>query len=40
MEMTPLEEVGDFEVESYAVWGRVTVVFMELAVLGDIPLGV
>ena len=40
MEVTPLEEVDDFEAESYAVWGRVTVVSMELAVLGDIPLGV
>ena len=38
--MTPLEEVGDLEVKSYAVWGRVAVVSMELAVLGDIPLGV
>ena len=40
MEVTPLEEIGDLEAESYAVWGRVTVVSMELAVLGDIPLGV
>ena len=38
--MTPLEVVSDFEAKSYAVWGRVTVVSMELAVLGDIPLGV
>ena len=38
--MTPLEEISDLETEGYAVWGRVTVISMELAVLGDIPLGV
>ena len=40
LEVTLLEEVGDLEAQSYAVWGRVTVVSMEFAVLGDIPLGV
>ena len=40
MEVTLLEEIGELKAESYAVWGRVTVVSMELAVLGDIPLGV
>ena len=40
MEVTPLEEVGNFKAESYTVWGRVTVVSMELAVLGDISFGV
>ena len=37
--MTPLE-IGNLEAESYAVWGRVTVVSMEFAVLGHILLGV
>ena len=40
MEVTPLEEIGDLEVEGYAVWCQVTVISMELAILGDIPLGV
>ena len=40
MEVTPLEEVGDLEAGCYAIWGRVTVVSMKLAILGDIPLGV
>ena len=40
MEVTPLEEIGNLEAECYAVWGRVTVISMKLAVLGDIPLGV
>ena len=38
--MTPLEEIGDLEAKCYAVWVRVTVISMKLAVLGDIPLGV
>ena len=40
LEVTPLEEVGDLEAELYAVWGRVTVISVKLAILGDIPLGV
>ena len=40
MEVTPLEEISDLEVECYAVWGRVIVISLKLAVLGDIPLGV
>ena len=40
MEVTPLEEIGDLEAESYAIWGEVTMVSMELVILGDIPLGV
>ena len=40
MEVTPLEVVSDLKAESYAIWGRVTVVSMKLAVLGDIPLGI
>ena len=38
--MTPLEEISNLEAECYAVWGRVTVISMKLAVLGDISLGV
>ena len=38
--MTPFEEIGDLKVKCYAVWGRMTVVSMKLAVLGDILLGV
>ena len=40
MEVTPLKEVGDLEADSYAIWGRVTVVSIKLAILCDIPLGV
>ena len=40
MEVTPLEEIGDLEAESYTILGRVTVVSMKLVVLGHIPLGV
>ena len=40
LEVTPLEEISDLEVECYAVWGRVIVISLKLAVLGDIPLGV
>ena len=40
LEVTPLEEIGDFKAKCYAVWGRVIVISMKLAVLSDIPLGV
>ena len=40
MEVTPLEEIDDFEAKCYAVWGRVTVISVKLAILGDIQLGV
>ena len=40
LEVTPLKEVGDFKAECYAVWGQVTMVSMELTVLGEIPFGV
>ena len=40
MEVTPLEEIGDLEVECYAVSGRVTVISMKLTLFGDISLGV
>ena len=40
MEVTPLKEISDLEVKCYAVWGRVAVISMKLAVLSDIPLGV
>ena len=40
LEVTPLKKIGDLKVESYAVWGQVTVVSMELVVFGDIPLGI
>ena len=38
--MTPLKEISDLEAKCYAVWGRMIVVSVKLAVLGDIPLGV
>ena len=38
--MTPLKEVGDLEAKSYAVWGRVAMILVELAIFGGIPFGV
>ena len=38
--MAPLEKVGDLKVKRYALCGRMVVVSMELAIFGDVPLGV